>query len=519
MSVFLIPEGVITEIRRAIASFWWGQQKEERRIPWRAWHKLCKPKVEGGMRFRDHHSFNIALLGKQVWNLINNPESLVARVLKAKYYPNTDILQAQLGSNPSYTWRSILAAQKAVKEGIRWRVGNGSDINIWSDCWVAGAKEANYRLTTPKPNSGGLTRVIDLIDHEKREWRDNMLQNFFNMEDRMKIRAIPIHRQPAKDILVWSMERKGCYTVKSAYSQLIKKRDTTVFQEETTAEGEEKVGDQNYEVYDPMDWARLWKLMIPPKIKIFLWRLAHEILPTNKNIESRNKEAAVECPFCHLEETHNHIFRECQWAIRIWSSSSFRPLFELEPNLSSSSWLCAVMDQVEDEVLEKLGIILWSIWNERNNKMFNRKKAEEWKVVGRALNYWEEYKAQHKLKKEEGPKWKHTWEKPPAGWVKMNVDAAVLEEGGIGLRAVAREADGGFLFAAVRRERIRWEPEFSELRAIIFGLQMAGEQQLRPTVVESDCLAAIQQIQAKEMTRLEGEVMVREVQEKAQEMG
>ncbi|CAL1389303.1 unnamed protein product [Linum trigynum] len=218
------------------------------------------------MGFRNLHFFNIALLGKQVWNLINNPKSLVARMLNAKYYPNTDILQAQLGSDPSYTWRSILVAQKAVKEGIRWRVGNGSDINIWSDCWVAGAEGADYRVTTPKPISGGLTRVIDLIDHEKREWCANMLQNNFNMEDRTKILAIPIPRQPAKDILVWSAERKGCYTVKSAYRQLIKKKATVDIQGDTTVGEEEEAGDENAEAYDPMDWARLWKLTILPKI-------------------------------------------------------------------------------------------------------------------------------------------------------------------------------------------------------------------------------------------------------------
>lgn len=40
------------------------------------------------MGFRDFHSFNLAMLAKQVWRLINEPDSLCARVLRTKYYPD-----------------------------------------------------------------------------------------------------------------------------------------------------------------------------------------------------------------------------------------------------------------------------------------------------------------------------------------------------------------------------------------------------------------------------------------------
>ncbi|CAL1384392.1 unnamed protein product [Linum trigynum] len=231
------------------------------------------------------------------------------------------------------------------------------------------------------------------------------------------------------------------------------------------------------------------------------------------------KEAATECPFCALEETQNHILRECQWAIRVWRNSVFRPLFELEPNISSGSWLCAVMDQTEDETLEKLGILLWSIWNERNNHMFNKKKAEEWEIVGRALTYWEEFQSHHLEEKEERGEDNDTWETPMEGWVKLNVDAAVLAENGTGLGVVARDASGRFLLAAVRRERTQWPPELAELRAIAFGVELAEEHNLQMVEVESDCLNAIHQMQAEEMMRLEGGVLAREIKTRAARLG
>ena len=46
-----------------------------------------------------------------------NPNSLVAQICKARYYPHRDIFRAKLGSNPSYTWRSIMKGMEAVKRG------------------------------------------------------------------------------------------------------------------------------------------------------------------------------------------------------------------------------------------------------------------------------------------------------------------------------------------------------------------------------------------------------------------
>lgn len=37
-------------------------------------------------------TFNQALLGRQAWCLVDNPASLCARVLKAKYYPNGSLV-------------------------------------------------------------------------------------------------------------------------------------------------------------------------------------------------------------------------------------------------------------------------------------------------------------------------------------------------------------------------------------------------------------------------------------------
>ena len=85
------------------------------------------------MGFRDFHSFNLAMLAEQVWRLLYDLDSLCARVLRAKYYPDGKLLQAKVRSGSSFTWQSVLAGLECFKKGYIWRVGDDTQINIWSE--------------------------------------------------------------------------------------------------------------------------------------------------------------------------------------------------------------------------------------------------------------------------------------------------------------------------------------------------------------------------------------------------
>ena len=124
MSCFKLPELLCDEMMGMIRNFLWGQKKEERNIAWLSWQKMCEPKCDGGLGFKNLKWFNMALLAKQGWHLQMGGDSLVYRVLKAKYFPTGDFVHASIGYNPSYTWRSLLSTQSLVIEGMRWRVGN-----------------------------------------------------------------------------------------------------------------------------------------------------------------------------------------------------------------------------------------------------------------------------------------------------------------------------------------------------------------------------------------------------------
>ena len=117
MSCFQIPKSLCDEMEAMMRKFWWGQRGQESKIAWVSWKEMCKSKSSGGMGFRNLQAFNLAMLAKQGWRLISNPNSLVAQIFKARYYPHGDIFHAKLRSSPSYTWRSIFNGLEVVKRG------------------------------------------------------------------------------------------------------------------------------------------------------------------------------------------------------------------------------------------------------------------------------------------------------------------------------------------------------------------------------------------------------------------
>jgi hypothetical protein len=136
MSCFLLPVATCEEMRKIIADFWWGFKDGKRKLHWRSWEWMSSPKNIGGMGFRDMELFNQAMLGRQCWRLLTVPDSLCARVLKGRYFPDEDFWNASCPRSASYTWCSILHGRKLVKRGILWGIGDGSTVRIKYDRWV-----------------------------------------------------------------------------------------------------------------------------------------------------------------------------------------------------------------------------------------------------------------------------------------------------------------------------------------------------------------------------------------------
>ncbi|PNT63269.1 hypothetical protein BRADI_4g13587v3 [Brachypodium distachyon] len=237
----------------------------------------------------------IALLARQAWRILHDPSSLSARVLKAKYFPDSELLEADLGSSPSH--------------GLIKRIGSGKETRIWWDNWLprdsllrpVGRKSAN----PPK-------LVSDLINAD-RCWDVAKLNEHFFPMDVDVIMNIPLGTTTRSDFWAWHFEKTGVFSVRSAYRMLAHTRSRREDWIEHRAGASDVVGLQK-------KWNLLWKMHVPAKLKVFTRRLAKNSIPTDAVRFRRNMAQSSICQICHAaKDTWRHALIDCTMAKCIWA--------------------------------------------------------------------------------------------------------------------------------------------------------------------------------------------------------
>lgn len=180
MSFFLLLLEITKDIERTLSKYWWGSNASDHSTIWMSWQRLSNHKTSGGMGFRDFRDFNLAMLGKQGWRFLTNPGSLVTSIFKARYFPDSNFLDAQLDNNPSYVWRSIWEAKDLLKSGVRWMVGTGNNISIVNQPWVQ--DDYNLYITSDSPAFEGNT-IASLMNINDRSSDEGVIRDLFNERD------------------------------------------------------------------------------------------------------------------------------------------------------------------------------------------------------------------------------------------------------------------------------------------------------------------------------------------------
>ncbi|KAK3229267.1 hypothetical protein Dsin_001148 [Dipteronia sinensis] len=116
------------------------------------------------------------------------PSSLAAKVLKAMYFKDRDILDTSTKYGCSHLWRSLGWGRELLSKGLRWTMGDGECIRVFKDQWIP-------RPSTFKPITCDLgldIRVAALIDRSRRGWNSKKLNQLLIPMDTAVILAIPV---------------------------------------------------------------------------------------------------------------------------------------------------------------------------------------------------------------------------------------------------------------------------------------------------------------------------------------
>uniref|UniRef100_A0A803PXY9 Reverse transcriptase n=1 Tax=Cannabis sativa TaxID=3483 RepID=A0A803PXY9_CANSA len=304
---------ILGQLEQMMAKYWWqSNSKKARGVSWVSWSRLCIHRSVGGLGFCSLRDYNLSLLGKQAWRLLQQENSLVGRLFKARYYPRGSFLNASLGNSPSYIWRSLFETQSLIKECARIRIGNGQRTSILGTPWLP--NDSNPLVISTHPGLSNYS-VQNLMKVNRREWDEELIRDMFEDRDQEIILSIPLSNSIEEDTWYWNKDTAGFYTVKSSYQYI-----------------QELKGAWNSDMEDKV-WKTLWKIKVPPKVLRLIWK------------------ALTNC----LAGT-----------VLVW------PL-PLPTTIIFFLWFKGAVDKNARDLLEEAVMLCWSIWQARNGVIWNQK--------------------------------------------------------------------------------------------------------------------------------------------------
>ncbi|CAL1398685.1 unnamed protein product [Linum trigynum] len=470
MYLFHLPVSLTKKMDSLLTNFFWSGSMQKSSLHWCRKDILCAPKAEGGLGFRSFKDFNLALLGKQAWRLLNSPDALWCRLLKGLYYPRGEFLHAKKGNRSSWIWASLWEAKKVINMGAIKVIGSGKDTWIGRDQWIPTLQ--NFGISSgPQQN----IRVNEWINQGDRSWNSELLQGHVSIEEMDAILRVPVGEEGSDDFWAWCLTKDGSFSVRTAYHAVHKAN--TNFQQSGNAE----------------NWKWIWGLNIPPKLKFFIWRCSRNGLATKEWLFHRKCAPNQTCEVCqNPHESIIHCLFFCQHARDSWNA--IFPSLPLPPlNTSFFDWFCALKDSISHDSLIHIVFLCWNIWKARNERTFKNRVPWPPNVCTQAFRDFTEWTS---CPRSPPPSFtsptqlrgtQHTTSPPPSNHsLVIHCDGSFLSDSQTAAYGVVVVNHHGQVCDGRAETLLCSTPIEAEAKALLEGLKLAQEYGSECTV-QSDC--------------------------------
>ncbi|KAF4361328.1 hypothetical protein G4B88_015920 [Cannabis sativa] len=220
--------------------------------------------------------------------------------------------------------------------------------------------------------------VADLID-QHRQWDLTAVSSNFGQAEIDRILSIPLSIFPSEDALIWNGTTSGNYMVKSGY-----------YFATSLAEHQDAGSTYVYENW----WSKFWKLKLPSKLRIFVWKVFHNAIPVAAELHRKHIANTPYCPLCkQQQETIPHALFLCTRAKEVWRLSSIKLNFKLAATSSAEEFLFYASDNTSTSDFEQFLTICWSIWYERNAEFHDKSPKQPAAVLAFATDYLGKYQS------------------------------------------------------------------------------------------------------------------------------
>ncbi|XP_073121146.1 uncharacterized protein [Henckelia pumila] len=245
-------------------------------------------------------------------------------------------------------------------------------------------------------------------------WNSNLIHSLFDPHFEEKILAIPINSVQEKDTRFWSFDPKGKYSVRNGYRVEIGCYDTP---------------SHSSEVHSSKWWKYMWNLSIPPKLRIFWWRVMHDIIPTAANLRVNHVPTEDFCSLCKgWNESTFHALFWCPVVKICWKKTKFWPLLKHVRHLGTLEVILWMKQELDRRDFELFVSRTWAVWNQRLKIVHGSSSGFDVNSLdGSAVMIREFQMASLSLL---SPSTKitslapHKWMAPPRGQLRMDLDVA-----------------------------------------------------------------------------------------------
>lgn len=369
---------------------------------------------------------------------------------------------------------------------MRRRIGRGEQTSIWGDAWLL--SEGSGKVITRRPVDSIFPNTVnELIEESTGEWSLSRLHQFLWPCDVSRVLQVPLGPLGSTDRTYWFHSKNGMFTVRSCYFQILS--DTSMMASSTSGHSL---------TLSSKEWQWLWGLQLPPKIRTFLCRACHDILPVRVALVKRHLGGDPFCPLCHMAlESTAHPFFECPIFARVWTVEPFN-ISMPGMHTKKKKWFRFLRSQLDIEAFTLACVVCWRVWWTRNRLVHEGDDGGNEDIIEGAEHFLEAYRSAQFPRNSHGVSISAIWSAPPEEIIKINFDVGFFEPDRYQVAMVARDAAGTCVWWRVRRYTGQPSSVVGEAIAALEGVRVACEKGWMAITLEGDNAQVVHAIQKRD---------------------